>query len=276
MNGGAICTICPHGCVIPEGKSGLCGARSNQNKKIVLDSYGKITSIALDPIEKKPFRRFMPGKRVLSVGSYGCNLRCSFCQNYSIAKEWQGRSCWKATPEELAEKALDLVVADNIGLAYTYNEPLIGFEFVFDCARQIKSRGLKNVVVTNGYINPEPLQALLPYIDAFNIDLKGFTEDFYHDIGGRLSVVKDTIVQAAAVSHVEVTTLVIPGKNDLEEDIEAQAKWLAQINDEIPLHISRFFPAYKMTDIPPTPVATLYKLAETAGKYLKYVYIGNV
>jgi len=276
MNGGAICTICPHGCVILEGKSGLCGARSNQNKKIVLDSYGKITSIALDPIEKKPLRRFMPGKRVLSVGSYGCNLRCSFCQNYSIAKEWQGRSCWKATPEELAEKALDLVVADNIGLAYTYNEPLIGFEFVFDCARLIKSRGLKNVVVTNGYINPEPLQALLPYIDAFNIDLKGFTEDFYHDIGGRLSVVKDTIVQAAAVSHVEVTTLVIPGKNDLEEDIEAQAKWLAQINDEIPLHISRFFPAYKMTDIPPTPVATLYKLAETAGKYLKYVYIGNV
>lgn len=276
MKEGIKCGICPHDCVIAEGQKGFCGARSNQGKQIVADNYGIITSIALDPIEKKPLRRFMPGHNVLSVGSYGCNLRCSFCQNYSISMATANKNYLTITPAQLVEKALELLSAGNIGLAYTYNEPLIGYEFVMDCARLAKESGLKNVVVTNGYINPKSLQELLPYIDALNIDLKGFTADFYRQLGGDLEAVKKSIALAAAAAHTEVTTLIIPGKNDDAKTMAAQAQWLAQVDCEIPLHITRFFPAYQMSYEKPTPVATLHNLAEIAGRYLKYVYVGNV
>jgi pyruvate formate lyase activating enzyme len=180
------------------------------------------------------------------------------------------------TCEELVEKALQLRSRGNIGIAYTYNEPLIGYEFVRDSAMLAKSKGLKNVVVTNGYICREPFMELLPFIDAFNIDLKGFTEEFYHKLRGDLATVKQSIELAARECHVEVTTLIIPGENDSEEEMEALSGWLAGINPEIPLHISRFFPRWKMQDKLATPVEQVYRLAEVARKKLKYVHEGNV
>jgi pyruvate formate lyase activating enzyme len=177
--------------------------------------------------------------------------------------------------EELIEKALELVGEGNIGLAYTYNEPLIGYEFVRDCAILARQEKLKNVVVTNGYINERPLIELLPYIDALNIDLKGFTNQFYHMIGGDLETVKRSIKLASVACHVEVTTLVIPGENDSVEEMEALSKWLGSINPEIPFHITRFFPRWQMKDKNPTPIATIYDLAKVARGHLKYVYEGN-
>ena len=273
---GVLCAICPHNCVIEEGNYGYCGARMNREGRIVDDNYGKITSIALDPIEKKPLKRFFPGSAILSVGSYGCNFRCSFCQNHSISMVRSSYGCIHATPETLVEKAVKFKPQGNIGLAYTYNEPLIGFEFVFDCAKLASENGLKNVVVTNGYINEKPLKALLPYIDAFNIDLKSFSPDFYKSIGGDLEVVKRSIEIASEKSHVEVTTLIIAGENDSEEEIRLLSQWLSSVNPEIPLHISRFFPAYKMKDRNPTPVSTVLRLADIARESLKYVYEGNI
>ncbi len=254
---------------------GFCRARKNTDGVIKADNYGKVTSVALDPIEKKPLARFYPGSYILSVGSYGCNLRCPFCQNYSISMG-TGRDHFTITPDQLTEKALELKPQGNIGVAYTYNEPLIGYEFVLDTAMSVSKVGLKNVAITNGYINQTPLKKLLPYMDAFNIDLKGFSEEVYRFVGGDLETVKNTIKTAAAESHVEVTTLIIPGKNDSPEEMEALASWLADINPDTPLHISRFFPAYKMTTTPATPVHRIYELSDIARRHLKYVYEGNI
>lgn len=270
------CEICPHHCKIEEGKIGLCKGRKNVGGRIVSENYGKITALALDPIEKKPLYHFNPGSRILSVGSYGCNLNCPFCQNCDISmvgsKEIETQDI---TPEELVEKALLLKPQGNVGIAYTYNEPLIGYEFVRDCSLLAKERGLKNVVVTNGYICEEPLLELLPGIDAFNIDLKGFTEEYYHKLRGDLNTVKRTIELASGISHVEVTTLIVPGENDTEEEMEALSGWLADLSSEIPLHISRFFPRWRMQDREATPVKQIYRLAEIARRNLKYVYEGN-
>ncbi|MCK9303075.1 MAG: radical SAM protein, partial [Bacteroidales bacterium] len=178
-------------------------------------------------------------------------------------------------PEELVARAEQLVAQDNIGIAYTYNEPLISYEYVLDCACLAHQKSLKNVLVTNGMICEAPLCNLLPYIDAMNVDLKGFTQDFYNMVGGDLEAVKNTIRIAAQSCHVEVTTLVVPEKNDSEEEISAIAQWLASIDKNIPYHISRFFPCYKMADVLPTPVKTVYRLADIAGRYLNYVYTGN-
>lgn len=271
-----VCEICPRRCRIKEGSTGFCGARMNRDGRIVAANYGKITSIALDPIEKKPLKRFFPGSKILSVGSYGCNFRCPFCQNYRISMERTPINCLETTPPQLVEKALELVPQGNIGLAYTYNEPLIGYEFVMDCARLASEKGLKNVVVTNGFINEKPLEALLPYIHAFNIDLKSFSAEFYKKIGGEPEVVKRTIALAAKKSHVEVTTLVIAGENDGEEEMRQLAQWLASVDASIPLHISRFFPAYQMTDRMSTPVNTVLHLADIARESLLYVYEGNL
>ncbi|HOO27317.1 MAG TPA: AmmeMemoRadiSam system radical SAM enzyme [Lachnospiraceae bacterium] len=273
----AKCEICPHHCILDEGQAGLCKGRRNQNGRIISDNYGKLTAAALDPIEKKPLRRFYPGSMIFSVGSYGCNLGCPFCQNYEISTVGGSEIETAAfTCEELIHKAVMQKNKNNIGIAYTYNEPLIGYEFVRDCAVLAKQAGLKNVVVSNGYICEEPLKELLPVIDACNIDLKGFTENYYHMLRGDLSTVKRSIEIAAAACHVETTTLIIPGENDSEEEMENLSSWLANISPAIPLHISRFFPMWKMQDRGPTPVKQVYHLADVARKHLKYVYEGNV
>lgn len=270
------CDICPHHCNMEEGHVGLCKARRNRNGKIISDNYGKITSIALDPIEKKPLYHFYPGSKILSVGSYGCNLNCPFCQNCDISMVGETEiETAKVSCGELINKALYYQDRGNIGIAYTYNEPLIGYEFVRDCAALAKQKGLKNVVVTNGYLFEKPFKELLPVIDAFNIDLKGFTEEYYHKLRGDLATVKKTIELASKQCHVEVTTLIVPGENDTEEEMEELSGWIAGLNPDIPLHISRFFPRWQMQDREATPVKKVYRLAEVARKNLNYVYEGN-
>ena len=270
------CELCFHHCALNEGQTGLCRARACQDGKIVCLNYGKLTSLALDPIEKKPLRRFHPGSLILSVGSFGCNLRCPFCQNHEISMAGDsGIPTVEVSPEQLATKAAELVPHGNIGVAYTYNEPLIGYEYVQDCASLVHDQGMVNVLVTNGTVEEEPWRALLPLIDAANIDLKGFTPAWYRRLGGDLETVKRSIALAAERCHVEVTTLLIPGENDSEEEIRELARWLASISSEIPLHLSRFFPRYRMLDRPPTPVEQVSCLAETARRYLSYVYTGN-
>lgn len=262
----------------PEGQLGLCRARRMVGGEVVDDNYGCITSLALDPIEKKPLAQFMPGSKVLSVGSYGCNLRCPFCQNASIACAGPDDVLWReVAPEALADKALELAPEGSIGVAFTYNEPLVGYEFVRDTAREVHARGQNNVLVSNGYVNEEPLSRLLPLIDAANIDLKGFTEDFYRWVGGDLATVKRTIEAMAATPtcHLEVTTLIIPGKNDSPEEIAAAAKWLASLDESIVYHITRFFPCHHCQDLRATPVRTVCALADVARQYLPFVYMGN-
>ncbi|MDE7053842.1 MAG: AmmeMemoRadiSam system radical SAM enzyme, partial [Oscillospiraceae bacterium] len=270
------CELCFHHCALDEGQTGLCRARTCQDGKIVSLNYGKLTSLALDPIEKKPLRRFHPGSLILSVGSFGCNLRCPFCQNHEISMAGDsGIQTVEVSPEQLAAKAAELVPQGNIGVAYTYNEPLIGYEYVQDCASLVHEQGMVNVLVTNGSVEEEPWRALLPLIDAANIDLKGFTPAWYRRLGGDLETVKRSIALAAERCHVEVTTLLIPGENDSEEEIRELARWLAAVSPEIPLHLSRFFPRYQMTDRPPPPVEQVYWLAEAAQEYLSHVNTGN-
>ena len=270
-----ICEICPHHCDIKEGGIGYCRARGNVGGEISCINYGRLTSISLDPIEKKPLNRFHPGTTILSVGSFGCNLCCGFCQNHSISMADKETETVYVSPEELVAKAIELVPHGNIGLAFTYNEPLVGYEFVRDCAVLAHEKGLKNVLVTNGMICTEPLKKLLPYIDAMNIDLKGFSDTFYKKISGDFETVKSTIEVSSKSCHVEVTTLIIPGENDSAYEMEREATWLASLNPDIPLHISRFFPRYKMTDIEATPIKTIFALRDIAEQHLKYVYTGN-
>jgi len=270
------CELCPHYCKILPSKTGICMARRNQNGRLTAENHGKVTSIALDPIEKKPLYHFYPGSKILSVGSYGCNFHCGFCQNHRISM--QKSSYREFSPENIAEISKEYITQGNIGAAYTYNEPLIGYEFVKDCARLIQSQEQKNVLVTNGFINPKPLELLLPFIDALNIDLKSFSSSFYKEISGVLNALEDvkrTINMAVSNCHVEITTLVLPHENDSVEEMESLSGWIADINTDIPLHITRFFPAYKMFNTKPTPVETIYKLVETARRNLRYVYHGN-
>ena len=270
------CELCFHHCELDEGQTGLCWARGCRDGRIVPLNYGKLTSLVLDPIEKKPLCRFCPGSLVLSVGSFGCNLRCPFCQNHEISMTGDGEvQTVELSPEQLSAKAVELVPWGNIGAAYTYNEPLVGYEYVRDCATLIHERGLVNVLVTNGTIAEAPWRELLPLIDAANIDLKGFTAAWYRKLGGDLDTVKRSIALAAERCHVEVTTLLVPGENDSVEEIRALARWLAGVNPNIPLHLSRFFPRYRMVDRPPTPVERVYRLADEARAYLPYVYTGN-
>ena len=271
------CGICPHACRLEDGQTGFCRARANKNGKIVCINYGRLTSLALDPIEKKPLRRFHPGSTILSAGSFGCNLRCPFCQNYEIsAADGDNAKSLYVSPEALVRKAAELKSAGNIGLAFTYNEPFISYEYVSGCAKLAHENGLLNIVVTNGYICGGPLEKILPFIDAMNIDLKSFSEDFYRKIGGDIETVKHTIETSFEKGcHVEVTTLIIPGENDSLEEMECLSSWLSGISPEIPLHVTRFFPRYKMSGKSPTPVGTVYGLAAAARKNLKYVYEGN-
>lgn len=273
------CDLCFHRCSLSEGQTGLCRARSCRDGKIVSDSYGLIAGLALDPIEKKPLRRFHPGSLILSAGTFGCNLRCPFCQNHSLSMHGLAdypEQLLKVTPQALAEEARALTPRGNIGLAYTYNEPLISYEFVRDCAQEIRSRHLVNVLVSNGTLEEKYFRALLPLIDAANIDLKGFTSSWYRRLGGDLDTVKKNITLAAQSCHLEVTTLIIPGGNDSEKDMRRECAFLQSIDRAIPLHITRFFPRYHMAQGKPTPVQTILHLTEIAREYLDYVYPGNL
>ena len=271
-----ICQTCMHHCRLSPGQWGICRARKNEGGEIVCKNYGQISSLALDPIEKKPLNRFYPGSKILSVGSFGCNLRCPFCQNYEISMtKPEGSEDTYLSPQELADIAGKCREKGNIGVAFTYNEPLVGWEYVLDTAKLVKEAGMKNVLVTNGTASPEVLEKLLPYMDAMNIDLKGFREEYYRKLGGSLFAVKEFIVRAAEECHVELTTLIVPGENDSVEEMEEEVRWIASIDEEIPLHVSRFFPRYNMEASTATSVKKVYQLADVAGKMLKYVYTGN-
>ena len=267
-----LCNLCPHNCNIKDGGKGVCRVRENISGVLYSLNYDRISAIAMDPIEKKPLYHFYPGSYILSAGSVGCNFKCSFCQNYSISQTDEAAD--EITPEDLVYTALSQ--KNNIGIAYTYNEPSIWYEFVYEASKLAREKGLKNVLVTNGFISEEPLKKLLPFIDALNIDVKAFTEKYYRDVcKGMLEPVKRTVMIASEKCHVEVTTLVVTDLNDSMDEIGQIAKWLSSINRDIPLHLSRYFPNYKLYN-DPTPVNTLIAAKEEAEKYLNYVYIGNL
>lgn len=270
----AVCQACMHRCSLEEGHKGLCGARENVRGTVVCANYGQVTSLALDPVEKKPLRLFRPGRLILSVGSYGCNLRCPFCQNHEISMARDVETVF-VSPKDLAGKARECAGIGNTGVAFTYNEPLVGWEYVRDTARLVKEYGMDNVLVTNGTASVEVLEELLPFVDAMNIDLKGFTEEYYRKVGGDLETVKAFIARAVRDCHVELTTLIVPGENDGTKEMEEEAKWIASLGRGIPLHVTRFFPRYRMTDRDATDVGQVYKLAETAKRYLDHVFAGN-
>lgn len=271
-----ICQVCMHHCRLKPGQQGICRARKNEAGTILCGNYGRVTSLNLDPIEKKPLKMFHPGSLILSVGSYGCNLRCPFCQNHEISMADESSVEFvQMLPKELAERASKYRLVGNLGVAFTFNEPLVGWEYVRDAARLVHDQGMKNVMVTNGSAELWVLEALLPYIDAMNIDLKGFRPEYYQKLGGDLEIVKAFIARASRDCHVELTTLIVPDENDDVFQMEEEAAWIASINREIPLHVTRFFPRYQMTDQKATDVSQVYALAQTAEKYLNYVFVGN-
>ncbi len=270
------CSVCWRHCAPPEGGRGVCGGRQTVNGRVVSANYGQLTALALDPIEKKPLRHFHPGSRILSVGSYGCSLHCPFCQNHEISMPAGRIPVRNVTPEELAQLAYQLKEEGNIGVAYTYNEPLISYEYVRDCGKLIHEKGMYNVLVSNGMASLEVLGEISPHIDAMNIDLKSFSEQWYREVlGGDLNMVRAFIREAVRTAHVEITTLIIPGVNDSDQEIRQMAAWIASLDRNIPYHLSRFFPAYRMKDQKPTPVQTVYHLADVAAEYLEHVHTGN-
>ncbi|MGL5637350.1 MAG: AmmeMemoRadiSam system radical SAM enzyme [Bacteroidales bacterium] len=275
------CELCPHRCLIINNHSGICNVRKNIDGTLYSLNYGHISSIALDPIEKKPLNDYKKGAKILSIGSIGCNLLCQFCQNWHIARAEYHETTPKEldlTPETIVQMAVDAVALGNIGLAYTYNEPSVWYEFMYDTALLIKNAGLDNILVSNGYINEKPLRNLLPYIDAFNIDLKGTDNTFYNrltkaDINPVLQTIKHI---AHSGKHLELTYLVIPGKNDNQSDFRNIMEWLVNnAGSDFSLHINRYFPAYRM-DIQATAIESLISLAAIAREYIPRVYIGNV
>ncbi len=273
----AVCPVCPHHCRLPEGKVGRCRARGCRDGRIVPLNYGKVTSIALDPIEKKPLSFFFSGSKILSVGSYGCNLSCPFCQNHDIAQAGESDipEVYSVTPEKILSIAMDEIPSGNIGVAYTYNEALVGYEFVRDTAMLVHEHDMKNVLVTNGTCELPVLEEILPFIDAMNIDLKGFRQEIYEKLGGDLETVKAFIKRSAEDSHVEITSLIVPGLNDSPEDMEDEAKWIASVDPEIPLHITRYFPRYRYSE-KATDIALMRELKIIAERHLKRVLLGNV
>jgi len=267
------CVLCPRYCRISKEKTGFCGVRQNKGGKLYSLVYGKTTGVAVDPIEKKPLYHFHPREVIFSLGTRGCNLACTFCQNWHISQN-PNAYLEEITSEEVVNEAARL---KTCGIAYTYNEPFIWYEFVRDTAKLAKQRGLENVLVTNGYVNPQPLKEILPLISAMNIDLKALDDNFYKNIcKGALTPVLDTIKTANQSCHIELTNLIIPTLNDSDENIEALSKWIHDnAGADTPLHLSRYFPCYEL-EIPPTPVETLKRAQSIAKKRLKFVYLGNV
>jgi pyruvate formate lyase activating enzyme len=272
------CRLCPRGCVVAPGKRGFCRVRENRNGKYYTLAYANPCAINLDPIEKKPLFHFYPGTAVLSLAMAGCNFTCKNCQNWDISQSRpDDTDNYHVPPEAMSELALE---TKSPSIAYTYTEPSIYYEYVLDTSRSSRARGVRNIIKSNGYLNPEPMKELIPYLDAANIDLKGFSEDFYKTItGGTLAPVLDTIklLKEEGV-WLEITNLVIPGKNDGESMIQDLCAWISkELGPDIPLHFSRFYPQYKLLNLPPTPADTLMQardIARQAG--MNYVYIGNV
>ncbi|MDA3812922.1 MAG: AmmeMemoRadiSam system radical SAM enzyme [Candidatus Cloacimonetes bacterium] len=265
------CDLCPHNCIISSGNIGICRARKNIDGILYSINYGKTISISIDPMEKKPLYHFHPGKSILSIGPNSCNFSCKFCQNYQSSQLEVPTTI--ITPGKLLDLC-KLHLCDFV--AFTYTEPTTWFEFMLDSSKLLKENGIKTVMVTNGFINQEPLKELLPYIDAMNIDLKAFDEKFYNNIcNGSLQPVLETIKTASKQCHVEITNLIITDENDSEEQINDLVDFVASVNNEIPLHFSRYYPTYKMEN-PPTSVSTLEMAKQIAEQKLNYVYLGNI
>jgi pyruvate formate lyase activating enzyme len=264
------CKLCPRYCLIQAGGRGLCGVRKNADGTLMSINYGLLASISTDPVEKKPLRRFMPGTYTYSCGSFGCNLMCEHCQNWLIARGKPGVIA--LLPEAFTAMAKE---AGCPSIAFTYNEPTVFYEWMLEVAQAARRLGLKTIMVTNGYINAVPLEKLIPHIDAMNIDLKAFSEEGYAKVGGKLEPVKHAIARSSEACHVEVTMLLVPGIIDTVEEVEKAAEWLASLSEDLPLHLSRCFPAYRHT-APPTPLEFMREAAICAEKHLKYVYLGNV
>lgn len=266
------CELCPHYCLIAEGKVGRCRVRMNEGGVLRPTNYGKVASVALDPVEKKPLYHFHPGKPILSLGTNGCNLACKFCQNWELAES-------KASTDDIQPADVPALAkrGRSFGVAYTYNEPFVWYEFVLDTARLCHALDLKNVLVTNGFVNREPLEELLPFIDAMNIDIKSVRQKFHDDLtGGKVEPVLETCRLAARTTHVEITNLVIPGYNDSPDEFEELARWIKEnLGPDTPAHLSAYVPRHRLRAAP-TPMATLLSAKDIFDRHLHYVYLGNV
>ncbi|MCL0041824.1 AmmeMemoRadiSam system radical SAM enzyme [Peptococcaceae bacterium] len=269
------CELCPKRCIIRQGETGFCRVRKNLDGKLYTLNFGRLAAHAMDPIEKKPLYHYYPGKYILSIGTFGCNLRCGFCQNWTIAHG--NPDTLEVTPEDIVNAAVNQEVYPNIGIAYTYSEPTVWYEFVYQTAKLAKQKRLKNVLVTNGYINEEPLRELLPFVDALNIDVKAFTDKFYkrNCVGELKPVLRSVKIAFEYGCHIELTTLLIPGLNDDENEIRELAGWIASMSKDISLHFSRYMPNF-LFKIESTPPETLFNAQKIAFEKLNYVYIGNL
>lgn len=269
-NGLVECELCPHNCKIKNNKIGICRVRKNIDGKLYTLNYAKVSSLGIDPIEKKPLYHFYPRAKVLSLGSWGCNMSCDFCQNWQISQEKP--QLRELKPVEVVQTALDKDV--NL-IAYTYSEPTVFYEYMLDTAEIAAEKGLKNIMVSNGFIKEEPLKRLIPFLDAANIDLKAFNNDFYKNYcNGGLEAVKRTIKMLAEEIHLEVTTLIVTDLNDDLAELKDLFKWIAGVDNNIPLHLSRYHPAYKL-DNPATDLELMKKAYHEAKKHLNHVYLGN-
>jgi pyruvate formate lyase activating enzyme len=273
------CTLCPHNCVLEHNQYGLCGVRKAANSELFSENYGKMCSMAFDPVEKKPLYHYFPGRTILSAGTMGCNFSCSFCQNFELSQCSPGAALQlrDISASQLIETAG--MRSDNIGIAFTYNEPVVGFEFVKETALLARKNHLKTVMVSNGFVNPKPLKELIQFIDAFNIDLKAFSNEFYSNYctGSLMPVLESLKAIRKAGRHLEICCLIIPGLNDGEKDFRSMVQWIAEnLGKDTVLHLNRYSPNFKMTSPPPTSAATLLKLFRIAGEKLQFVYIGNI
>lgn len=273
------CYLCRHECVISDGKTGICAVRENKEGTLHTLVYGKLVSINIDPIEKKPLYHFLAGTDTYSIATVGCNFRCEHCQNYEISQMPRDKRRIVGEPFSPREIVRDALANECQSISYTYTEPTIFFEYAYDTAKLANKEGLKNIFVTNGYIGEEPLRTIAPYLDAANIDLKAFTEEFYRKIcGAKLEPLLESIRLYKKLGiWIEITTLIIPDLNDSEKELRQIAKFIKSLGEELPWHVTAFYPTYKLMKTPPTPVETLRKARKIGLKEgLRYVYEGNI
>lgn len=270
------CQLCPHFCVLKQDEVGKCRVRQNISGTLYSLVFGKACSIAIDPIEKKPLYRFLPGTNTLTIATMGCNFFCSFCQNYEISQT----NPIGTIPNTSAKKIIEIALKEKCpSISFSYSDPIIAYEYVLSIAKLAKKNNLKNIIVSNGFINPEPLKKLCKYLNAANIDIKSFREGFYKKVckSSLKPVLESLKILKENKIHIEITNLLIPGLNDNPKEIEEMCKWIKEnLGEKTPLHFSRFFPMYQLKDVPITPVETLEKAKQIGDKYLKYVYLGNV